>query len=194
VAGSGAAEVVGRNPGGSEVAGAERAASAAPFTARLTRLLGSLAAMRTGSVDLEELHQAVAARLHDADQLYTRGRRELIELLVSLGRPATIPDLLAAQPRLTQSSLYRNLASLDELGVVTKVTSSDDRSRYELTEDLIGHHHHMICLRCGRVDDFVVSTRTERQIDSVLAHAVDGSGFRPTGHRLDVVGLCAQCV
>ncbi len=149
--------------------------------------------MSRTAADLDRLHDAVGAQLQQAEQLYTRGRRELIELLAAIGRPATIPDLLAAQPKLTQSSLYRNLAVLEELAIVQKVTSIDDRARYELAEDLIGHHHHMICLRCGRVDDFVVSTRTERQIDTVLGKAVEGTGFRPSGHRLDVVGLCATC-
>jgi Fur family transcriptional regulator, ferric uptake regulator len=149
--------------------------------------------MPVGDVDLGSVHEAAAARLHQGDQLYTKGRRELVELLATIGRPATVPDLLAAQPRLTQSSVYRNLAVLEELGIVDKVTSSDDRARYELAETLIGHHHHMICVSCGRVDDFVVSAPMEHQLGSVLADAVGESGFRPSGHRLDVIGVCEGC-
>lgn len=149
--------------------------------------------MSAVSMDLSDVHDAAAARLRAAEQLYTSGRRQLIELLVSVGRPATIADLLAAQPKLTQSSLYRNLAVLEQLGVVQKVVSTDDRARYELAEDLMGHHHHMICVGCGRVDDFVVSKQAERNLASVLANAIGESGFRLSGHRLDVVGLCADC-
>jgi Fe2+ or Zn2+ uptake regulation protein len=145
-------------------------------------------------LDLPQVHEAAAGRLRDADQLYTTGRRELVELLAATGRPATIPDLLQASPKLTQSSVYRNLAMLEGVGVVQKVVSSDDRARYELAEDLIGHHHHLICVTCGRVDDFVVSTRDEHRIEAVLGQAVAASGFRASGHRLDVVGTCAECV
>lgn len=100
--------------------------------------------MKASSIDLGQVHDAAATRLRSADQLYTSGRRELVQLLTTVGRPATIPELLELRPKLTQSSVYRNLAMLEEVGVVQKVVSSDDRARYELAEDLMGHHHHLI--------------------------------------------------
>ena len=145
------------------------------------------------AVDLGNVHDAAGSLLRAADQLYTSGRRELVGLLAMVGRPATIPDLLATRPKLTQSSVYRNLAVLEQVGVVQKVVSSDDRARYELAEDLMGHHHHMICVSCGRIDDFVVPPRAERTVESVLERAVSSTGFRTAGHRLDVVGMCAEC-
>jgi Fe2+ or Zn2+ uptake regulation protein len=144
-------------------------------------------------INLGHVHDAAVTRMRAADQRYTSGRRQLVELLAGLGRPATIPDLLANRPKLTQSSVYRNLAILEEVGVVQKVVSSDDRARYELSEDLMGHHHHLICLGCGLVDDFVVPATAERNLEGVLERAIGASGFRPSGHRLDVVGLCARC-
>lgn len=145
------------------------------------------------TINLGHVHEAAATRMRAADQIYTSGRRELVELLAGLGRPATIPDLLETRPKLTQSSVYRNLAILEEVGVVQKVVSSDDRARYELSEDLMGHHHHLICLSCGVVDDFVVPVRAERNLETVLERAIAPTGFRPSGHRLDVVGVCAHC-
>jgi Fe2+ or Zn2+ uptake regulation protein len=100
---------------------------------------------------------------------------------------------LETRPKLTQSSVYRNLAILEEVGVVQKVVSSDDRARYELSEELMGHHHHLICLSCGLVDDFVVPARSERSLETILERAIEATGFQPSGHRLDVVGLCARC-
>jgi Fur family transcriptional regulator, ferric uptake regulator len=146
-----------------------------------------------GVKDIGDVHDAVAKRVRAAEQIYTSGRRDLIELLARVGRPATIPDLLEASPRLTQSSLYRNLAVLETVGVVQKVTSTDDRARYELSDDLMGHHHHLICTSCGRVDDFTVPTRAEQQLEAILTAAIGTSGFRPSGHRLDLVGVCRNC-
>jgi Fe2+ or Zn2+ uptake regulation protein len=144
-------------------------------------------------VEMGRVHEAAGSLLRSAEQRYTSGRRELVGLLAAIGRPATIPDLLETRPKLTQSSVYRNLAVLEDVGVVQKVVSSDDRSRYELAEDLMGHHHHLICVSCGRVDDFVVSPRAERTVEAVLERAIGNTGFRAAGHRLDVVGTCAQC-
>ena len=140
----------------------------------------------TATIDLAQVHDAAATQLRNGDQLYTSGRRELVELLAAMGRPATIPDLLDARPKLTQSSVYRNLAVLEDVGIVQKVVSTDDRARYELAEDLI-------CVTCGRVDDFVVSTRAEHSIETALEQAIAHTGFRASGHRLDIVGICADC-
>ena len=141
----------------------------------------------------EELHDAVASRLRAAGQRYTSGRRELVDLLATAARPATIPELLQRNPSLPQSSAYRNLVVLAECGVVHRLVSSDERSRYELAEDLIGHHHHLICTSCGRVDDFTVSPRMERSLEVALERAVAGTGFHAAAHRLDVIGTCASC-
>src|SRR4051812_24251467 len=84
--------------------------------------------LMSSSVDLGDVHGAAGSLLRAADQLYTSGRRELVGLLATIGRPATIPDLLATRPKLTQSSVYRNLAVLEQVGVVQKVVSSDDRA------------------------------------------------------------------
>lgn len=146
--------------------------------------------MSSGS---DDIHALVHERLRDADLLYTKGRRELVELLAGLARPATMYELLDMRPKLTQSSMYRNMVDLEAVGVVQRVPGTDDRMRYELAEDLIGHHHHLICTKCGAVDDFVVPTRTERALETALEKALTTTGFTPTGHRLDVLGLCAAC-
>lgn len=141
----------------------------------------------------DDVHELVAQRMRSSELVYTKGRRELVELLAGLSRPATMPELLDMRPRLTQSSMYRNMTDLETVGVVQKVIGTDDRTRYELAEELIGHHHHVICTKCGAVDDFVVPARTERALEAALAKAVAEAGFTVTGHRLDVVGLCAAC-
>ena len=82
---------------------------------------------------------------------------------------------------------------LEEAGVAHRVVTSDERSRYELAEDLMGHHHHLICTSCGKVDDFTVSTQMERSLEGALERAVAGTGFSPAAHRLDVLGTCASC-
>jgi Fe2+ or Zn2+ uptake regulation protein len=141
----------------------------------------------------EELHDAVASRLRVADQRYTIGRRQLVELLAEAPRPATIPELLGRAPSLAQSSAYRNLVVLEEAGVAHRIVTSDERARYELAEDLIGHHHHLICSSCGRVDDFTVSTQMERSLEGALQRAIRGTGFHLATHRLDVIGTCSSC-
>jgi Fe2+ or Zn2+ uptake regulation protein len=144
-------------------------------------------------VDMAEIHHLVERRTRQAELMYTKGRREIVELLASIARPATMQELVERRPRLNLGSLYRNMTDLEAVGVVQKVIGADDRTRYELAEDLIGHHHHSICSVCGAVDDFTVSARTEKSLEAALQRALADAGFRPTAHRLDVTGICAAC-
>jgi Fur family transcriptional regulator, ferric uptake regulator len=142
---------------------------------------------------LPDIHEAAALKLREVEQLYTSGRRELVELLVSLARPVTMAELQEAKPALNQSSVYRNLTVLEEVGVVQKVAGAGDRALFELAEDLIGHHHHLICTACGRVDDFVVPHDSELNLDALLDRVAEAAGFRADGHRLDLLGTCSSC-
>src|SRR5919109_30365 len=103
-----------------------------------------------------ELHPIAAQRLRADDQRYTAGRRALVEVLSEAEQPLTIPQLLERRRDLPQSSVYRNLAVLERAGVVHRIVTSDEFARHELAEDLTGHHHHIICSRCGAVDDFTL--------------------------------------
>lgn len=125
--------------------------------------------------------------------VYTAGRRQLVEIMLKHSRPVTVPELLKHRAKLTQSSMYRNLADLESVGVIHKVAGSDDHARYELNEEFIGHHHHLICIKCGTIADFVVTSNLERTLDKALQDAAAPVQFRVTGHRLDAVGTCAKC-
>jgi len=139
------------------------------------------------------IHAEIGRRLRSKQLVYTRGRRQLIDALLDIGHPASVPQLLRHRSKLTQSSIYRNLADLETAGVVHKVAASDDHARYELDEHFIGHHHHLICVKCGVVADFVVPSEAERTINDTLEAAAKRDGFRLTGHRFDALGLCNSC-
>ena len=143
--------------------------------------------------DHSELHATAAERLRAEDQRYTSSRRALVDALAAATRPPTIPELLSAQPDLAQSSAYRNLAALEQVGVVRRIVTSDEHARFELAEDLTGHHHHLVCGTCGRIEDFTVSHKLERSLEAALAKVADGTGFQVDHHRLDLVGTCSGC-
>jgi Fur family transcriptional regulator, ferric uptake regulator len=144
-------------------------------------------------VVVEDLHPAVAARLRRVDQRYTSGRRALVDALAATDRPLTTAELVATGPRLPQSSTYRSLAVLEQAGVVRRVMGSDEYSRFELAEELTGrHHHHLVCVSCGGVEDFEPPARVERTLADAIGRLVTSTGFRAEAHRLDVLGTCAS--
>src|SRR5918995_1834754 len=136
-----------------------------------------------------ELHEEAASRLRRLDQRYTRSRRTLVSVLATGEAPLSIPQLLARDRALAQSSAYRNLAVLEQAGVVHRIVSSDEFSRYELAEDLTQHHHHhLICTTCGEVRDFTAPARIEDDLDRNLQRVATQHGFDADHHRLDLVG------
>lgn len=140
-----------------------------------------------------EVDDEVATLLRRADQRYTRGRRRLVQVLQTGDGPLTITQILAADSTLAQSSVYRNLTILEEVGAVTRVVTRDDFARYELADHLTEHHHHLICTRCGDVADFSLDSRTESGLDKALQRAADDAGFSIDTHRLDILGTCTGC-
>ncbi|MCB0971467.1 MAG: transcriptional repressor [Acidimicrobiales bacterium] len=140
------------------------------------------------------IHDEVATLLRRADQRYTSGRQRLVEVLLRSGAPLTIAQILADDDRLAQSSVYRNLVILEQVGAVTRIVTRDDYARYELAEQLTDHHHHhLICTECGDVRDFALTSTTEDRLDEALRDAARSAGFRVQGHRLDLLGTCPSC-
>ncbi len=139
-----------------------------------------------------DLRASVESRLRAAGLRNSRSRQQVVDVLVRAGRPLSLPEVLAADGELAQSSAYRNLGELVEVGVARRVESADDHARFELHESLTGHHHHLVCTSCGRVDDFAVPDDFEAGIDAMVV-AAEAQGFAIDGHRFDLLGRCAHC-
>jgi Fur family ferric uptake transcriptional regulator len=135
----------------------------------------------------------VATKLGEISQRFTTGRRDIVSALANAKRPLSIPEILDQATGLAQSSAYRNLTVLENAGVVVRVITTDEWARYELSEDLTGHHHHMVCSVCGSVDDVRISDSIEHELDAALEKVARKAGFKMAHHRLDVVGVCKTC-
>jgi Fur family ferric uptake transcriptional regulator len=155
---------------------------------------GAGTALRSATVKLVSVvHDEIALRLAALDQRYTPIRRALVDTLAAAGRPLTIPEILRDTPDVVQSSAYRNVTVLIEAGVARRVAGADDHGRFELTEDISGHHHHLICSNCGRVEDVRPSPRLERALAEAARAAADEQGYEVSEHRFDLVGVCPDC-
>lgn len=139
------------------------------------------------------LAHEVAARLATVSQRLTPTRRAIVEALAAADRPLSIPEILSSGAGLAQSSVYRNLAVLERAGAVSRVVTTDEWARFELSEVLTGHHHHLVCSKCGAVDDVRVPDDVEADLDRALDVLARREGFDLLHHRLDLVGVCRQC-
>lgn len=140
------------------------------------------------------LHREVAARLGEHEMRYTGGRRSVVTTLASSGGPLSASELhREVSGELPLSSIYRSLAVLEESGVIAPHHGARGLTRYELAEWLRGHHHHLVCIDCGAVDDVAVDAVHESRVDAVVNEISSRASFTPVNHALEIEGRCSRC-
>lgn len=145
--------------------------------------------MTTPAVDRE-----VAKRLAEHEVRYTRGRQRVVAALAGAGGPRSAAELYAdLAQELPLSSIYRSLSILEDAGVLAPHHSTKGLTRYELAEWLRGHHHHLVCLDCGSVEDIDVANRHETQVDQIVHEISEAASFTAVNHALEIEGRCARC-
>lgn len=148
-----------------------------------------MAGMATSTLDRQVEH-----RLGESQVRYTRGRRAVIRALAAADGPRSAADLHAQiHHEVPLSSLYRSLTVLEEAGVVAPHYSTKGITRYELAEWLAGHHHHLVCLDCGTVEDIEIDRPLEAALESIVADIGAAISFDPSNHALEIEGRCARC-
>jgi Fur family ferric uptake transcriptional regulator len=89
--------------------------------------------------------------------------------------------------RASRSTIYRTLNLLEEAGLLRRVARANDREVYEHDYGY-PQHDHLICKKCGAMIEF-----PNEAISEVLEKIASDHGFRMSGHRLEVDGVCAKC-
>jgi Fur family ferric uptake transcriptional regulator len=84
------------------------------------------------------------------------------------------------------ATVYRVLTQFETAGLVSRHHFESGHSVFELEEGQ--HHDHILCIKCGRVDEFVDETIEKRQ--QAIA---DQHGYSMTDHSLYIYGLCSEC-
>ncbi len=99
---------------------------------------------------------------------------------------AVYKALLEAGDEVGLATIYRVLTQFEAAGLVTRHHFDEGHSVFEL--NLGEHHDHIVCVRCGRVDEFVDETIEERQ------HKIaEEKGYEMTDHALYIYGICPDC-
>ena len=141
--------------------------------------------MTTESLNNDRLATALRAGGHRV----TSQRLVLHRVLRELDRHVTAEELLrVAAPRLPGLSLptvYATLELFEGLGIVHRVAAGPGAVLYDPRAD---EHHHLVCRRCGAVEDVdaAIDVRGVRR-------AARRHGFAPDRAEVVLSGLCANC-
>lgn len=126
-------------------------------------------------------------RLNEAGFRAGAARQKVIELLGGESCAITALEIDRRLPSVGRASVYRTLEQLEELELVHRVDIGGEVVAFE-RDDPGGHHHHMVCGRCGRLVPFS---------DPALERAIEGVGeraeFEITAHDVLLRGVCPTC-
>ncbi|GAB6042463.1 ferric iron uptake transcriptional regulator [Endothiovibrio diazotrophicus] len=84
------------------------------------------------------------------------------------------------------ATVYRVLTQFEAAGLVARHHFEGGHSVFELEQG--NHHDHILCVKCGRVEEFVDPVIEERQREIARE-----KGFEMTDHSLHIFGVCAAC-
>jgi Fur family ferric uptake transcriptional regulator len=103
--------------------------------------------------------------------------------------PLSAQELIEMLPKnIDQATVYRTMRSLAEKGIIKKIDLRHNHAHYELAN--AQEHHHLICIRCGRIED-VHQCGVEEIEKSIIRSSKHFAEIKQ--HSLEFYGLCKSC-
>jgi Fur family ferric uptake transcriptional regulator len=85
------------------------------------------------------------------------------------------------------ATTYRILQSMAEDGLVDVLRSDDGEAVYRRCE-ATGHHHHLVCRRCGKAVDIEAPA-----VETWASRVARDHGYTAVEHTVEIFGLCPEC-
>jgi Fur family ferric uptake transcriptional regulator len=134
---------------------------------------------------------AILTGLDRAGYRATEPRRMLAALIATLDGHFTAAELdrQARDRRLGigRATIFRTLEVLETLGIVERLDLPSGEHAYVACAR--AHHHHVVCSRCGRASEI-----DDAGLRIVVSEIAIRTGYRVDEHRLELFGLCPECL
>lgn len=121
---------------------------------------------------------------------YSKQRETVLEVIKNTRTHPTVEEIysmaLKVEPKISKSTVYRNINILVENGVIKRITIPNRPDRYDYLYD---NHQHAICTECGKVFDFYYSF-DKQSIEKSITEQL-GKEFEIDC--VKIVGICEDC-
>lgn len=135
---------------------------------------------------IEQFHQA-------ARQAGIRLTPQRLEIFRLVAKSKSHPDaeeifhkLHPKMPNVSLDTVYRTLRMLTDLGLLTMVYPKQESIRFDAN---LNHHHHFVCIQCGKISDFYDS-----DLDRIPIPPETGRHGKSISMHIEVRGICDACL
>jgi Fur family transcriptional regulator, ferric uptake regulator len=116
----------------------------------------------------------------------TEQREAILDALAASERAVTAQELHGQLEGVGLATVYRNLQRLADSGDADTLRRDNGEVAFLICGS--GHHHHLTCRVCGRVERV-----RDCRLDDWARDVAAGHGFSDVEHRAELVGVCAAC-
>lgn len=116
----------------------------------------------------------------------TPAREKMFKMIQSSLSPIEA-EILVKKIGVNKTTIYRDLNLFSTIGIVQEADFGDGIKRYELKD--LEHHHHLVCLKCKRVQDIYFDENLEWE----EARIKRNQKFQVLRHDLEFFGYCQNC-
>ena len=133
--------------------------------------------------------------LHKEGKRLTPQRLKVLNLFENIGAGNHLSAeevhsrLVQSSSKVSLATIYRTLRLLVQMSLLHELELSEGGHRYELLSNDTPEHHHLICVRCGRTEEF--------ENDDVLEAgkvAAKINGFTLIESSFNVRAICPNCI
>jgi len=139
-----------------------------------------------------EWAEATLEALHRKGLRNGGARRAVIDLLAEQNCCLTAQEIFdrlrASGRRVGIASVYRVLELLTSEGLLHRIDLGSGISRFEPVHTGGGHHHHLVCDSCGKVEAF-----EDPGLETAIHRVEASSGYAVAGHDVVLHGACGDC-
>ncbi|MES9956386.1 MAG: ferric iron uptake transcriptional regulator [Sedimenticola sp.] len=133
----------------------------------------------------------MSTKLKQAGLKVTLPRLKILEMLEeNRGRHVSAEDIyrmmLDREEDIGVATIYRVLTQCEQAGLVSRLQFEGGKAVFEVAEDK--HHDHIVCVKCGHVEEFHDETIEARQRE-----IAQEAGFEMDDHSMVLYGLCKAC-
>ena len=130
--------------------------------------------------------ESVIRRLEALDHRITPSRVAVIAAVLTQSGHFSVEEIIHQARAVGRATVFRTIRLLTDLDVVCRVLLEDGSLHYRVSRR--GHHHHLVCVSCGNVQDL-----DECAVADLVRELAAATEYEIEGHLLEFYGRCASC-